>query len=154
MSSRSSVTRLVSQRKMMLAMNQNLVSCLKNTAFNDQGKNLFFIDGVLISGAYTVCFEPHCNDAASPHTAQLYVPSSGVLCSLPQLPDKRDSHTMGSSGHLEQAANHGWEEIFSCLLDSIHWQRNLPHGRWPWPQQWQDNNFDQTWRDLGAWLHT
>ena len=87
----------------MLAMNQNLVSCLKNTAFNDQGKKIFFIDGVLISGSSDGCqyVKPTqlCN-ITSQYTAELYVPSSGVLCSLPQLPDKRNSHTMESSGLL------------------------------------------------------
>lgn len=40
-----------------------------------------------------------CN-ITSQYTAELYVPSSGVLCSLPQLPDKRWIHTMESSGLL------------------------------------------------------
>ena len=34
------------------------------------------------------------------NTAELYVPSSGVSCSLPQLPDDRAFHTLESSGLL------------------------------------------------------
>ena len=33
-------------------------------------------------------------------TAELYLPSSGVSCILPRLPDNRDSHTVDSKGLL------------------------------------------------------
>ena len=64
-----------------------------------------YLDGILItgtsdfreiSGEYLITL----NNTASPYTAELYVPSTGVLCSLPKLPDKRYWHTMDKSGLL------------------------------------------------------
>ena len=46
--------------------------------------------GVLITGSSSYPWD----------TAELYLPSSGVSCSLPQLPGARADHTMESSGLL------------------------------------------------------
>ena len=67
----------------------------------------FFLDGVLISGAASGCLDhdgkdittEQCN-TASPDTVELYVPSTGVLCTLPSLPEAIQSHTMENSGLL------------------------------------------------------
>ena len=44
-------------------------------------------------------------------TAELYVPSSGVSCTLPQLPDSRYRHTVDSKGLLCG----GWSTSGTCL---------------------------------------
>ena len=49
-----------------------------------------FPDAVLITGSWN----------SPSNTAELYHPSSGVSCALPQLPDYRYYHTMESSGLL------------------------------------------------------
>ena len=49
-----------------------------------------FPDAVLITGSY---YSPR-------DTSELYQPASGVSCSLPQLPDNREYHTVESSGLL------------------------------------------------------
>ena len=48
---------------------------------------------VLITGGYS-------SDADAPYNAELYLPSSGLSCSLPPLPDNRAGHTLESSGLL------------------------------------------------------
>ena len=77
-------------------------------------KNILYIAGVLITGSYS-----------SPHnTAELYVPSSGVSCTLPSLPDNRVYHTVTEAGLLCG----GSDTEDSCILwspDSGTWEEAL-----------------------------
>ena len=73
-----------------------------------------FLDAVLITGSL---YSPR-------DTAELYMPSSGGACKLPQLPDDRESHTLESSGLL--CGGFGSEDI--CLQwspDSGTWENLL-----------------------------
>lgn len=56
----------------------------------DQVNKSLFLDAVLITGS----------ERSPKNTAELYVPSTNNSCSLPQLPDDRDHHTLESSGLL------------------------------------------------------
>ena len=64
-----------------------------NTFFlQSSGKNFYFPDAVLITGS---------SEGDSPKdTAELYVPSSGVSCALPELPEHRGRHSVESTGLL------------------------------------------------------
>ena len=50
----------------------------------------YLTDAVLIMGGVSVSYR----------TAELYLPSSGLSCSLPSLPDSRHSHSVESTGLL------------------------------------------------------
>lgn len=52
-------------------------------------------DALLITGGFGTDLDAFGND-----TAELYLPSSGLSCSLPRLPDYRATHTQESSGLL------------------------------------------------------
>ena len=85
-----------------------------------------FLDAVLITGSL---YSPR-------DTAELYLPSSGVSCSLPQLPDERWDHTMESSGLL--CGGGGTRD--TCLQwspDTGSWEKliTLDNGRY-WHVTW------------------
>ena len=76
---------------------------------------LYYIAGVLITGCY------YCD---LHNTAELYVPSTGVSCKLPSLPDSRCDHTVSEGGLL--CGGHWTAD--SCLLwspDSGTWEANV-----------------------------
>ena len=103
-----------------------LESCkfLDNTAFYNQGK-IFFPDGVLITGTEY----PHMG------TAELYLPSSSISCSLPKLPWKRHNHILenlglmcggvGTSGSCIQWNSGTWDKLKLKLdeerYDHVSW---------------------------------
>ena len=62
-----------------------MVICHK-TNLNQQ-----YVSGVLITGGAS---------SAAGNTAELYLPSSGVSCTLPSLPNRRESHTVSKGGLL------------------------------------------------------
>ena len=73
-----------------LQQQSHLVSFLKNTTLNNiilTVNQTLIPDAVLITGSINY-----------PDTAELYLTSSNVSCSLPQLPDIRMDHTLESSG--------------------------------------------------------
>ena len=77
---------------------------------------LYYIAGVLITGGDSV--------EADSNKAELYVPSTGVSCSLPLLPDSRDAHTVSEGGLL--CGGYGTE--VSCIMwspDSGTWEEAL-----------------------------
>ena len=58
-------------------------------------------------------------------TAELYLPSSGLSCSLPHLPDYRERHTVDSSGLVC-----GGFDTYTCIQwspDSGIWEDYLPY---------------------------
>ena len=62
------------------------------TSFYNQGQKVSnFPDAVLITGGIS-------DDTR--RTAELYLPSSGVSCTLPNMPDQIHGHTVESSGLL------------------------------------------------------
>ena len=75
---------------------------------------------ILITGGY-----------GSLDTAELYLPSSGLSCSLPRLPDDRERHTVDSSGLICG----GWSPVATCIQwspDTGTWEEllTLDVGRW------------------------
>ena len=75
------------QQQQLLLLTSHLVSFLM-TLLNNQVHQSLFSDAVLITGSDTIPRD----------TAELYLPSTGYSCSLPQLPDQREEHTLESSG--------------------------------------------------------
>ena len=74
-----------------------------------------FPDAVLITGSsngYSPC-----------DTAELYVPSSGVSCSLPQLPEDRAWHSAESSGLL--CGGYGTRNCLQWSPDTGSWEEEL-----------------------------
>ena len=82
---------------------------------------------MLITGGY---------DSDVKYTAELYLPSSGLSCSLPRLPDERYRHTVDSSGLIcggydtedtciqWSPATGTWEELLSLDVwryDHVSW---------------------------------
>ena len=86
---------------------------LEDTSLNGQVNQSLFPDGVLITGSDNVPWD----------TAELYLPSARFSCSLPKLPDYRDSHTLESSGLVCG----GWHTSDTCL----QWS----HGSWSWEEE-------------------
>ena len=75
-------------------------------------KNISYIAGVLITGG---------ESSAALNTAELYVPSTGVSCTLPSLPDNRYDHTVSEGGLICG----GPETPVSCIMwssDSGSWE--------------------------------
>ena len=90
----------------------NLVSFFK-TLLSMIELKILFLDGVLITGG----------GLSVEDSVELYLPSTGVSCSLPQLPDERHGHTLESSGLLCG----GWYR-YNCLQwspDNGTWEELL-----------------------------
>ena len=87
---------------------------MKTSFYNQVNKINYFPDAVLITG------QPYSD------TAELYVPSSGVSCSLPPLPDTRYGHTVENTGLL--CGGYGIEVEDTCLQwspDTGTWEELL-----------------------------
>ena len=89
---------------------------LEKTSLTDQVNQSLVPDAVLISGGYNSPLD----------TAELYVPSTGLSCTLPRLPDNRYSHSLESSGLLCGGDVSGTSDI--CLQwspESGSWTEEL-----------------------------
>ena len=95
----------------------NLVSFFK-TLLSMIELKILFLDGVLITGG----------GLSVEDSVELYLPSTGVSCSLPQLPDERHGHTLESSGllcggwyrnnYLQWSPGNGtWDVVMSIVDD-------------------------------------
>ena len=92
---------------------------LENSSLNDEVIESLFSDAVLITGS---SFDPPQNTAE--YTAELYQPSTGLSCFLPQLHDRRESHTLESSGLL--CGGEALDSSDTCLQwspDTGSWQK-------------------------------
>ena len=66
------------------------------------------------------------SDTLPRDTAELYLPSTGYSCSLPQLPDQREQHTLESSGLM--CGGFLSDTRYTCLQwspDTGSWEEEL-----------------------------
>ena len=90
-----------------------------------KGLTIFNLDAVLITGGY---------DFDNLVSAELFLPSSGLSCSLPNLPDQRGTHTVDSLGLIcggDYDFIHNTTE--SCLKwrsDTGSWEKYLTLNIW------------------------
>ena len=113
---------------------------MKTSFYNQLNKIYYFPDAVLITGQLYS------------DTAELYVPSSGVSCSLPQLPNTRYGHTLENFGLL--CGGSGTEVEDTCLQwspDTGTWEELLT-----WDNVQHDGRVDHvSWTprpDIGTFL--
>ena len=106
----------------------------------NQVNQSLFPDGVLITGQY------------STETAELYVPSSNVSCSLPKLPDTRYGHTVENTGLL--CGGYGSEEVAGTCLqwspDTGNWEEMFT-----WDNEYPGRADHVSWTprtDIGTFL--